>query len=81
MADPELSLQSILMVMAVMGRPKTFAYVGWVALFSVVAGWLYGSWVDGMSVWRLTWGLVAFLAVLGALLRVLHRRQSAAVGA
>lgn len=81
MADPELSLQSILMVMAVMGRPKTFAYVGSVALFSVVAGWLYGSWVDGMSVWRLTWGLVAFLAVLGALLRVLHRRQSAAVGA
>ncbi|WP_101047958.1 permease [Macromonas nakdongensis] len=81
MADPELSLQSILMVMAVMGRPKTFAYVGWVALFGVVAGWLYGSWVDGMSVWRLTWGLVAFLAVLGALLRVLHRRQSAAVGA
>ena len=28
MADPELSLQSILMVAAVIGRAKTFAYVG-----------------------------------------------------
>jgi uncharacterized membrane protein YraQ (UPF0718 family) len=49
MADPELSLQSILMVIAVIGRKKTFAYVGLVALFSVMAGLLYGSWVDGLS--------------------------------
>jgi uncharacterized membrane protein YraQ (UPF0718 family) len=46
MADPELSLQSIIMVAAIIGRKKTFAYVGWVALFSVIAGLLYGSWVD-----------------------------------
>ena len=46
MADPELSLQSILMVSAVIGRPKTFAYVGLVAVFSVAAGYLYGAWVD-----------------------------------
>ncbi|MCK7468835.1 MAG: permease [Desulfosudis oleivorans] len=35
MADPELSLQSILMVAAVIGRPKTFTYVGLVAVFSI----------------------------------------------
>lgn len=46
MADPELSLQSILMVAAVIGRPKTFTYVGLVAVFSIAAGLLYGTWVD-----------------------------------
>ena len=40
MADPELSLQSMLMVAAVIGRTKTFAYVGLVALFSIAAGLL-----------------------------------------
>lgn len=47
MADPELSLQSMLMVAAVIGRRQTAAYVGLVALFSALAGWLYGAWVDG----------------------------------
>lgn len=46
MADPELSLQSILMVSAVIGRRKALTYVGWVALFSMFAGLLYGAWVD-----------------------------------
>jgi uncharacterized membrane protein YraQ (UPF0718 family) len=46
MADPELSLQSILMISAVIGRRKAFTYVGWVAIFSVAAGLLFGSWVD-----------------------------------
>ena len=50
------------------------------ALFSVMAGLLYGSWVDGMSAMRLVVSMVAFVAVLGALLFALHRRQSAAVG-
>ena len=49
MADPELSLQSMLMVSAVIGRRKTAAYVGLVALFSICAGLLYGSFVDAMS--------------------------------
>ncbi len=80
MADPELSLQSILMVIAVMGRKKTFSYVGLVALFSVMAGLLYGSWVDGLSAIQLVVSMLAFVAVLGALLLALHRRQSAAVG-
>lgn len=50
MADPELSLQSILMISAVIGRRKAFTYVGWVALFSVIAGLLFGSWVDAYNI-------------------------------
>lgn len=80
MADPELSLQSILMVIAVIGRKKTFSYVGLVALFSVTAGLLYGSWVDGMSAARLVVSMVVFVAALGTLLFALHRRQSSALG-
>jgi uncharacterized membrane protein YraQ (UPF0718 family) len=48
MADPELSLQSMLMVAAVIGRKKTAAYVGLVAVFSICAGLLYGTWVDAI---------------------------------
>ena len=50
MADPELSLQSILIIATIIGRLKTWTYVGWVALFSTLAGLIYGSWVDGASV-------------------------------
>jgi uncharacterized membrane protein YraQ (UPF0718 family) len=64
MADPELSLQSILMVAAVIGRPKTFAYVGLVAVFSIVAGLVYGAWVDGVNPAWITLGLAAFVASL-----------------
>ena len=46
MADPELSLQSILMVAAIVGRPKAFTYVAWVAVFSIAAGLIFGAWVD-----------------------------------
>ena len=46
MADPELSLQSILIVSAIIGKPKAWTYVAWVALFSTLAGLLYGAWVD-----------------------------------
>lgn len=49
MADPELSLQSILMISAIIGRRKTFTYVGWVALFSMLAGLLFGTWVDATA--------------------------------
>ena len=51
-----------------------------VALFSVMAGLLYGSWVDGMSAMRLVVSMLAFVAVLAALLLALHRRQTAAAG-
>jgi hypothetical protein len=68
MADPELSLQSILMVAAVIGRRKTFTYVGLVAVFSIVAGLLYGAWVDGVNPAWIAIGLAVFLGSLAALL-------------
>ena len=40
------SLQSMLMVAAVIGRQKTATYVGLVAVFSICAGLMYGAWVD-----------------------------------
>ncbi|NLG28183.1 MAG: permease, partial [Chloroflexi bacterium] len=45
MADPELSLQSILITASIIGRAKAWVYVAWVALFSTLAGLLYGAWV------------------------------------
>ncbi len=43
LADPELSLQSILVTGRILGRRKTAAYVGLVAVFSTVAGYLFGA--------------------------------------
>jgi uncharacterized protein len=81
MADPELSLQSILMVAAVIGRPKTFTYVGLVAVFSIVAGLTYGAWVDGVNRAWITIGVIAFVATLVVLLsRLLGRRAAPAAG-
>ena len=75
MADPELSLQSMLMVAAVIGRQKTAAYVGLVALFSICAGLLYGAWVDGLGWLPLSLVLGLFIAVLAAGLIWLRQRQ------
>jgi hypothetical protein len=77
MADPELSLQSMLMVAAVIGRAKTFGYVGLVAAFSIVAGLTYGAWVDGMNPAWMAVGLAAFVGSLVALLGWLLRRRRA----
>jgi uncharacterized protein len=76
MADPELSLQSILITISIIGKTKTFTYVGLVALFSTVAGLLYGSWVDGTSIWLLAVYVGVFLLVLGMALYLLGRRRS-----
>ena len=43
LADPELSLQSILITGGIMGRAKTATYVGLVAVFSTLAGYLFGA--------------------------------------
>lgn len=75
MADPELSLQSILIVSAIIGRLKTWTYVGWVALFSTLAGLIYGAWVDGASLWLLALYLAAFLAVLALILYQVNKRS------
>jgi len=79
MADPELSLQSILMIAAVIGRPKTLAYVGWVAVFSIIAGLLYGAWVDGVGFAWLALGMAAFIVVLAGALAWLQGRQHNAI--
>jgi uncharacterized membrane protein YraQ (UPF0718 family) len=74
MADPELSLQSILMTMAIIGRVKTFAYVGLVALFSTLAGLTFGAWSDGVSPWLLGGYLITFVVLLTAALHALNHR-------
>ena len=77
MADPELSLQSILILAAIIGKLKAWTYVGWVALFSTLAGLLYGWWVDGTPAW-----LVALIVAggLAALASALHFASARAHG-
>lgn len=42
LADPELSLQSILVLRGIMGSKKTYVYVGLVAVMTTIAGYLFG---------------------------------------
>jgi hypothetical protein len=68
MADPELSLQSMLMVAAVDRPPKTAAYVGLVARSSAsAAGLIYGAWVDGVEPGLVALALGMFAASSAAL--------------
>jgi hypothetical protein len=80
MSDPELSLQSILIISAIIGRRKTFTYVGLVALFSAAAGLIYGAWIDGASLLVLALYLVGFIALLAVLLSVASRHASSLKG-
>jgi len=64
MADPELSLQSILMISAIIGKAKAWVYVFWVALFSTIAGLIYGALEDGASIWTVALYLLFFSAFL-----------------
>lgn len=75
MADPELSLQSMLMVIAVIGRKKTFTYVSLVALFSVISGMTYGAWVDGVSALILAMGLGIATVFFVLLFKTLSKRN------
>jgi uncharacterized membrane protein YraQ (UPF0718 family) len=75
MADPELSLQSILIISTIIGRLKSWTYVAWVALFSTLAGLIYGAWVDGASIALVVLYLLAFLALLSGLLWFVNRRN------
>ncbi len=75
MADPELSLQSILILAAIIGRLRTWTYVGWVALFSTFAGLTYGAWVDGASLGLPVSYLAAFAAALALVLWLADRRM------
>ena len=64
MADPELSIQSILITAKVIGNKKTWVYVGLVTVFSTLAGLIYGAWVDGTSIWLILGYLLAIVALL-----------------
>lgn len=75
MSDPELSLQSILIIANVIGRLKAWVYVGWVALFSTLAGVLYGAWIDGASLWTIALYLAIGLALLAAMIYRVERRN------
>jgi hypothetical protein len=74
MADPELSLQSILMTIAIIGRAKTFTYVALVAVFSTLAGLAFGAWVDGTSAWLLGGFVATFVALIAVALQALNGR-------
>jgi len=74
-ADPELSLQSILITSTVIGKTKTWVYVAWVTVFSTLAGLIYGAWVDGTSLWLLAAYLMAGLAALAAGLGWVRQRR------
>ena len=75
MADPELSLQSILITSAIIGKLKVWVYVFWVALFSTLAGLIYGAWVDGTSLGLLAIYLAVFLGLLASGLWWMNRRN------
>ena len=76
MADPELSLQSILITATIIGKLKAWMYVFWVALFSTLAGLIYGAWVDGTGLGLIALYLGLFLAGLGTVLWLVNRRNA-----
>ena len=78
LSDPELSLQSILITATIIGRLKAWVYVAWVALFSTLAGLLYGAWVDGTSLGIIILCLIGILLLLVLASQLINRnnRQS-----
>ncbi len=74
-ADPELSLQSILITASIIGRLKAWVYVFWVSLFSTLAGLLYGAWVDGASLLLVSAYLAGILLLVGGGIWMLNRRK------
>jgi uncharacterized membrane protein YraQ (UPF0718 family) len=75
MADPELSLQSILMISAIIGKAKAWVYVFWVALFSTIAGLIYGALEDGANIWMVALYLFIFLALMAVGLWRMSRKS------
>ncbi len=80
MADPELSLQSILITSAIIGKLKAWTYVGLVALFSTASGLAYGAWVDGAPIAAIAVAIAAFVFVVVAALHFVDKyRPPAAI--
>lgn len=77
MADPELSLQSILITAAIIGKLRAWTYVGLVALFSTVSGLTYGAWVNGMSLGMLAGAVGGFVALIVGALHLIEIRRKA----
>lgn len=77
MADPELSLQSILITAAIIGKLRAWTYVGLVALFSTVSGLTYGAWVDGRPLWLLAAAVGGFIALMVGALHLIETRRKA----
>ncbi|HEY5293576.1 MAG TPA: permease [Burkholderiales bacterium] len=75
MADPELSLQSILITSAIIGKLKAWTYVGLVALFSTIAGLTYGAWVDGTPLTTLAMIIGGFIVTLAVAVQLIERQQ------
>jgi hypothetical protein len=83
MADPELSVQSILITAKIIGNKKTWVYVGLVTIFSTLAGLIFGAGVEGASGWLIAGYLAIVLVVLALGLWLLgrHDRQTESVAA
>ena len=78
LADPELSLQSILITNSVIGKGKTAVYVVLVTIFSTLSGLLFGAWVNGTNAWLIVGGTVAGIAAISILGCVPERPEQAA---
>ena len=78
MADPELSLQSILITSAIIGKLKAWTYVGLVALFSTASGLAYGAWTDGAPIAAIAAAIAAFVFVVVAALHFVDKYRSPA---
>ena len=76
-SDPELSLQSIIITATIIGKLKAWVYVGWVSLFSTMAGLLYGAWVNGTSIWIVAGYLLAFMLILFVIFWSVERKKQA----
>jgi uncharacterized protein len=76
LADPELSLQSILITNSVIGKGKTAVYVLLVTVFSTLSGLLFGAWVNGTNAWLIVGLVVAGIAVLAAGSAWINRRST-----
>ena len=71
MADPELSLQSVLVISTLLGVRRTAGWVGLVAVFSLGAGLLWGARADGVGTGWLLLGALGWMAAIGALVKAL----------
>lgn len=75
MADPELSLQSILITISIIGKLRTWTYVGLVAVFATLSGLTYGAWVDGSSLLLLGALVFGFIGLIVGGLHLVERKR------